>query len=360
MAARFGEAADGLRIAHITAAPQDEQGAPRLRLLFSCGDGGMLIGKGGCHIARLKESTSVSWVVTSNTSASVDRIVAIRGTPEDLAEAIRVLAEHIGEQSRAGARHTVLRFLFPTKSIGAILGPSGSHAERKRAELGIPWLHVHRDAIPFTQERIVEVGGSARTLSAAAAWMLRATMPALVQLQGSSTLYAPVEHGLDQLLLHERCAGSGDPRAGCAWLWRTGRGAPDQPHRQPRRACEGSSYRPRAERQRPRRSPPRSRSPQSRSPARSRSPRPRAKHSRDGKLTEKLVVPDSVAGRLIGRNGKGLAALEERSGARIVLSPRIESIADRVATVVGRRGEVRRACRLIRDSVRSFEDPGSP
>ncbi|KAJ1731416.1 hypothetical protein LPJ61_002544, partial [Coemansia biformis] len=38
--------------------PGPEEKAPTLRLLFSCEDGGMLIGKGGRHIAMLKEATS--------------------------------------------------------------------------------------------------------------------------------------------------------------------------------------------------------------------------------------------------------------------------------------------------------------
>ncbi|KAJ2705860.1 hypothetical protein H4R19_005072 [Coemansia spiralis] len=79
---------------------------------------------------------------------------------------------------------------------------------------------------------------------------------------------------------------------------------------------------------------------------------------RSDTVQEKLVVADSIAGRLIGRNGKHLLSLEERSGARIMLSPRVKSIPDRIATVVGRPGDVRRACALIRENMREFADCG--
>ncbi|KAJ1664636.1 hypothetical protein GGF38_003069, partial [Coemansia sp. RSA 25] len=71
---------------------------------------------------------------------------------------------------------------------------------------------------------------------------------------------------------------------------------------------------------------------------------------------EKLVIPDSIAGRLIGRKGSYLLSLETQSGAQITLSPRVQNMPDRVVTVVGRIDEVSIACRLIRNSVQNFED----
>ncbi|KAJ2791069.1 hypothetical protein GGI18_001392, partial [Coemansia linderi] len=75
-----------------------------------------------------------------------------------------------------------------------------------------------------------------------------------------------------------------------------------------------------------------------------------------GSTEEKLVIPDSVAGRLIGRKGSYLLSLETQSGAQISLSPRVPNMTDRIVTVVGRVGEVSAACKLIKDSVQSFED----
>ncbi|KAJ2514658.1 hypothetical protein H4217_005631 [Coemansia sp. RSA 1939] len=69
----------------------------------------------------------------------------------------------------------------------------------------------------------------------------------------------------------------------------------------------------------------------------------------------KLVISDSIAGRLIGRNGSYLVTLQERSGARITLSPRVQDMPDRVVTVTGSHEQVDRANRLIKTSMRDFQ-----
>ncbi|KAJ2162650.1 RNA binding protein, heterogenous nuclear RNP-K like protein [Coemansia sp. RSA 552] len=346
---------------------EDRPAGAVLRLVFSPEDGGMLIGKGGRHITRLKEATSASWFISGNSPDGVDRMVVLRGSAETIAQAARALATHIGEQSCL--QLPTLRILFPSRSIGSILGPGGTRAEKMRADLGVSQLHIYRDPIPFTHERIVEVSGSPAALEAATEWLLR--LPDLAQHQQATTQYMPVQNGLRQMILRDRqgtaasqsspasseahsmyglfpaaSSGHGRKRSRSALshdLYRPPVPSTSTDHKRPRRASDhGTKTRTRTSR---RHSP---------SPPHSSSRRPpHTDHE------EKLVVPDSVAGRLIGRNGSHLAGLKASSGARIELSPRTKTTADRIVTVAGSASRVSHACRLIRDSVQSFQDQDS-
>ncbi|KAJ2451631.1 hypothetical protein GGI03_006852 [Coemansia sp. RSA 2337] len=53
-----------------------------VRLLFPPEDGGMLIGKDGCHINKLKASTTALWSIKGNNANQEDRVVAISGSAE--------------------------------------------------------------------------------------------------------------------------------------------------------------------------------------------------------------------------------------------------------------------------------------
>ncbi|KAJ2888277.1 hypothetical protein FB639_000749 [Coemansia asiatica] len=55
-----------------------------LRLVFPSEDGGVLIGKNGRHINKLKETTTATWLISSG-HAFDDRIVTISGSVADIA-----------------------------------------------------------------------------------------------------------------------------------------------------------------------------------------------------------------------------------------------------------------------------------
>ncbi|KAJ2285483.1 Poly(rC)-binding protein 2 [Coemansia sp. RSA 355] len=347
-----------------------------LRLIFTHEDGGVLIGKNGRHITKLKETTSASWFV-SRSSDGADRLVVLRGSIEELSNAVFALAQHLGEQadqsrlSESSTQFPTLRFLFPTKCIGSILGLGGANIAKIRADLDVSWLHVFHNAIPFSSERIVEVSGSEASLQAVTSWLLQTTMPELVDLQQTSTVYCPTKNGLRQMQLQER------QRASCDQHSRHTSSSVVQvdkerlSRKRSHSSLEVDSYRPTAvhrdaDRKRPRRSSDNSstrstkhHSPSTRPERYVHSPRHSYTDSNrhvSSEQQEKLVVPDSIAGRLIGRSGNHLSSLKERSGAQIELSPRVPNMQDRVVTVSGRPSQVSSACKLIRDSIRSFED----
>ncbi|KAJ2077523.1 RNA binding protein, heterogenous nuclear RNP-K like protein [Coemansia sp. RSA 988] len=308
-----------------------------LRLIFSHEDGGMLIGKNGRHITKLKESTSASWFITGNSPSNVDRIVVIRGTADEV-----------------------------------------SH--KKRNELGITWLHAHQDSIPFTQERILEVSGPAAALKEAVAWLLCTTISDLAIQQQTSTLYMPTRNGLQQMLQKERRPGTSDQastykvsagesdssythtgrkRSSSAFGTNTYRPASGDAHwparnKRPRHASDSTNGRGRGTNHCECPTNPRRRS----SPLLLSSPSSNSEIKRDRDTrTEKLVIPDTIAGPLIGRNGSNLESLKERSGASIAISPRTHNMPDRIVTVTGKLKEVNCACKLIKSFMRSFDKP---
>ncbi|KAJ2855442.1 PAB1 binding protein [Coemansia erecta] len=388
-----------------------------LRLVFPSEDGGVLIGKNGRHINKLKETTTATWLISSG-HAFDDRIVTISGSVADIASAVRALAQHILSEKAsvspkspkmpeltdhcAKARLLTLNMLFPAKCIGYILGPGGSRVGELRHKRGVSWLHVSTNAVPFTQERVVQASATAQGLETVAATLLHSTKKQLLQLQGLLTLYQPVRNGLQTFLDYERrnsisssssssssnssSSSSGSNVAGQADL-RSRKCLDDvfiksleSTNRSRKRArsmveteshsslsrCRDSL----ADSKRPRRmsdnatSGRRARHSQSRSGSERSVQCSRNEHRRSSRSTgsssqskeEKLVVSDLIAGRLIGRNGIHLESLKTKSGAEIHLSPRVKDMHDRVVTVSGSSGNVRTACRLINESVRAFED----
>ncbi|KAJ1992227.1 RNA binding protein, heterogenous nuclear RNP-K like protein [Coemansia spiralis] len=395
---------------HQAATGEKEEGDLTVRLIFPSEDGGMLIGKDGRHINKLKHNTSATWTITRGNADQEDRIVTICGSLGHVAEAVYHLAEHINVQSRSNNKPRdsesnvlLLRLLFPLKSIGPILGTGGSRIASMRAKPGITRLHIYQDTIPFTQERIVEVCGTTRALETAVRSMLRATKSELNQLQKASILYQPVKNGLCQMILREngqraslfssspssyrphpkKHAQNSPPSSTddtCENRKRSismldlddvdsqvdDRSSSDQ--KRSRRMTDNGEYRYKSSRSHhSARSPDRSAQLRKGESSKTSRSRPPSRHDRNSSSSssdrrrsrderkEKLVIPDSVAGRLIGRSGSYLASLQSRSGAQITLSPRVPEMQDRVVTVSGGSDEVDRACRLIKSSVRGFE-----
>ncbi|KAJ2335290.1 Poly(rC)-binding protein 4 [Coemansia sp. RSA 2681] len=375
-----------------------------LRLLFLPEDGGMLIGKEGCHINKLKASTTATWSIAGSNTNSEDRVVVISSSTESVVHAVHALAEHMDQQQRlatinsgvSGATPALtLRLLFPASCIGLLIGPGGARISKLRADSKISHLHIYRDSIWNTDERVIEISGTRQALCSAVAQVLRETGPSLPKQQAVSVLYKPVHNGFRRLQSRERHSPSSETRTdsyrpssardqhrsrSSSLLGLRGadssRDAPDR-QRQKRRMSDNldSDYKvskrrvseaseagrtpeapyrhDRARRASPpqlkRRSSTSTRSSYSTSSSGKGSPDERSKE-------EKLVIPDSIAGRLIGRKGSYLLSLETQSGAQITLSPRVQNMPDRVVTVVGRIDEVSIACRLIRNSVQNFED----
>ncbi|KAJ1945431.1 RNA binding protein, heterogenous nuclear RNP-K like protein [Kickxella alabastrina] len=350
-----------------------------LRLVFPAEDGGMLIGKNGRHIIKLKESTRANWFITANSSNFEDRIVVIRGTIDNIAHAVHTLAEHINHEQSVGEKDTPqqqqtilsLRFLFPTKVIGFILGSGGSRIEKLRQISGINRVHISNTAIPFTHERIVEITGTDDGLRAAATGLLQATESELTRMQDAATLYKPTKNGLNLFLAQEKILIGGPGPSRSAFDGDHGRKRSrsalvvEQKDSAQRAYSGGKRLRRSSDNAESRESPTKYICPTERSSMRakdghdtsstsSRNSNDNGRYSRG--TEEKLVIPDFIAGRLIGRNGCHLERIKSDSGASIHLSPRVRNMPDRVVTIIGLSDEVRSARKLISKTMRHFED----
>ncbi|KAJ1889879.1 RNA binding protein, heterogenous nuclear RNP-K like protein [Kickxella alabastrina] len=356
-----------------------------LRLVFPAEDGGMLIGKNGRHIIKLKESTRANWFITANSSNFEDRIVVIRGTIDNIAHAVHTLAEHINHEQSVGEKNTPpqqqqqqqktilpLRFLFPTKIIGFILGSGGSRIEKLRQISGINRVHISNTPIPFTHERIVEITGTDDGLRAATTGLLQATESELTRMQDVATLYKPTKNGLNLFLAQEKILIGGLGPSRSAFDGDHGRKRSrsalvvEQKDSAQRAYSGGKRLRRSSDNAESRGSPAKYIWSTERSPVRAKDGRDTSSSSSsrnsndNGRCSrgteEKLVIPDFIAGRLIGRNGCHLERIKSDSGASIHLSPRVRNMPDRVVTIIGLSDEVRSARKLISETMRHFED----
>ncbi|KAJ2862533.1 Poly(rC)-binding protein 4 [Coemansia aciculifera] len=372
-----------------------------VRLLFPPEDGGMLIGKDGCHINKLKASTTALWSIKGSNANQEDRVVVISGSAEGVVNAIQALTEHMDQQqqltatldsSRSASSPLTLRLLFPAGCIGFVMGPGGARVAKLRVDSKISRLHIYRDNISQADERVIEISGTKKALCQAVTLILRETGAVLAAQQSIATLYKPSRNGLRRLQSGDRAASSSELRAdsyvpssskdhprnrsqsllglGEADSSRDGADRPKQKRRMSdnsesdywpskRRVSEvsesgRSSNAAHHQGHTRRESPPQLKRRISRNPlvASNSGKRSIGENSKE----EKLVIPDCVAGRLIGRKGSYLLSLETQSGAQITLSPRVPNMADRIVTVVGRIDDVNAACKLIKDSVQNFED----
>ncbi|KAJ2723828.1 Poly(rC)-binding protein 3 [Coemansia sp. Benny D115] len=182
-----------------------------LRIVFPCEDGGMLIGKNGRHITRLKETTDASWFITSTfgSTSTEDRIVVIRGTLATISHAVLKLAEHIAKEKASNDPLTFC-ILFPVQAIGFILGAGGRRIAKIREMEGVTNLHISKDALPFTQERVVEARGTPQGLKTISYELLHSMQSELPRIQADSILYQPTRNGLRLFLAqdHQNSAGS--------------------------------------------------------------------------------------------------------------------------------------------------------
>ncbi|KAJ2068073.1 Poly(rC)-binding protein 4 [Coemansia sp. S155-1] len=380
-----------------------------VRLLFPPEDGGMLIGKDGCHINKLKASTTALWSIKGNNANQEDRVVAISGSAEGVVnpspnfhlQAIQALTEHMDQQqrktaaldsSRSATGSLILRLLLPAGCIGFVMGPGGARVAKLRIDSKISRLHIYRDNISQADERVIEISGTKEALCHAVTLILRETGAALTAQQSIATLYRPSRNGLRRLQSGDRATSSSEARAdsyvpssskghprnrslsllglGDADSSRSGSDRPKQKRRMSdnsesdhwpnkRRLPEipESGRKPIAAHHKghtPRESPPQLKRRASRNPLVASNAGKRS--TGENIKEEKIVIPDCIAGRLIGRNGSYLLSLETQSGAQITLSPRVPNMSDRIVTVVGQIDQVNAACKLIKVSVQNFED----
>ncbi|KAJ2646919.1 RNA binding protein, heterogenous nuclear RNP-K like protein, partial [Coemansia sp. RSA 1285] len=197
-----------------------------MRCVFPYEDGGIIIGLRGAHLSKLRRAIpAVDWRISNETSDRQDRILVVRGTVDDVAEAFKELSEHFISQgmhidyplqSRSHDSKEVdtdkpfvpIRLLIPHKTCGAIIGQKSETLINTRISCAARRVYVYRERISNSRERIVEIVGTPHAVSRVMKVLGGQIGRTLSSDQRESDPYVPERDGLRKFLSKQ-----GVPRA---------------------------------------------------------------------------------------------------------------------------------------------------
>ncbi|KAJ1666939.1 RNA binding protein, heterogenous nuclear RNP-K like protein [Coemansia sp. RSA 1813] len=189
-----------------------------MRCVFPYEDGGIIIGLRGAHLSKLRRTVpAVDWRISNETNDRQDRILVVKGTVDDVAEAFKELSEHFISQgmhidyplqsrSRGGKEvdtdkpFVPIRLLIPHKTCGAIIGQKSETLINTRINCAARRVYVYRDRIADSRERIVEVVGTPRSIARVMRILGSQIGRTLSSDQRESDPYVPERDGLRNFL----------------------------------------------------------------------------------------------------------------------------------------------------------------
>ncbi|KAJ2555269.1 RNA binding protein, heterogenous nuclear RNP-K like protein [Coemansia sp. RSA 1933] len=197
-----------------------------MRCVFPYEDGGIIIGLRGAHLTKLRNAVpAVDWRISNETNDRQDRIMVVKGTVDDVAEAFKELSEHFISQgmhieyplqsrSRGGKEvdtdkpFVPIRLLIPHKTCGAIIGQKSETLINTRIKCAARRVYVYRERISDSRERIVEIVGTPRSIARVMKVLGAQIGRTLSSDQRESSPYVPERDGLRKFLSKQ-----GVPRA---------------------------------------------------------------------------------------------------------------------------------------------------
>ncbi|KAJ2723829.1 RNA binding protein, heterogenous nuclear RNP-K like protein [Coemansia sp. Benny D115] len=189
-----------------------------MRCVFPYEDGGIIIGLRGAHLTKLRKSVpSVDWRISNETNDKQDRILVVRGSVRDVAEAFKELAEHFisqgmhvdyPTQTRGRGSKEVdtskpfipIRLLMPHKTCGAIIGQRSETLINTRINCAARRVYVYRERISESRERVVEIVGTPRSICKVMEVLGDQVARTLTNDQHESDPYVPERDGLRKFL----------------------------------------------------------------------------------------------------------------------------------------------------------------
>ncbi|KAL9716162.1 RNA binding protein, heterogenous nuclear RNP-K like protein [Leucoagaricus gongylophorus] len=134
-----------------------------LRALVSTKDAGVIIGKGGKHVAELRDQTGVKAGVSKVIPGVHERVLTITGVVKSVAFAVvlalRQLVAANPPSSMASSPSSSLRLLIPHNLMGTLIGRGGATIKTIQDNSGARMV-ASKEMLPQSTERIVEVQGS--------------------------------------------------------------------------------------------------------------------------------------------------------------------------------------------------------
>ncbi|PWA02303.1 hypothetical protein BB558_001561 [Smittium angustum] len=181
-----------------------------VRAVFPYHDGGIIIGARGSHLTKLRRAVpDVEWQISGNTVEHDDRLLVVKGTPEDISEAFCELSRHfisqnaytnIPEFSKSSKNNKdidssepfiAIRFLLPHRTCGSVIGHNNDILNSIRAKSRAYRLKVYHKFFFDSRERIVEVVGTPNSVRKVTLSICRQVEEFLSGDQHSSLLYKP-------------------------------------------------------------------------------------------------------------------------------------------------------------------------
>ncbi|PWA02436.1 hypothetical protein BB558_001413 [Smittium angustum] len=193
-----------------------------VRAVFPYHDGGIIIGARGSHLTKLRRAVpDVEWQISGNTVEHDDRLLVVKGTPEDISEAFCELSRHfisqnaytnIPEFSKSSKNNKdidssepfiAIRFLLPHRTCGSVIGHNNDILNSIRAKSRAYRLKVYHKFFFDSRERIVEVVGTPNSVRKVTLSICRQVEEFLSGDQHSSLLYKPRKNGLNEFLIDQ-------------------------------------------------------------------------------------------------------------------------------------------------------------
>ncbi|GHJ87652.1 hypothetical protein NliqN6_4054 [Naganishia liquefaciens] len=153
----------------LNAGGEDGKGTITLRALISTKEAGIIIGKAGETVAKLRDSTKVKAGVSKVVSGVQDRVLSITGSVDQISEAYGQVANLLLSTPLADPTHLPsngfcsLRLLISHNLMGTIIGRQGQKIKQIQDASGARMV-ASKEMLPQSTERVVEVQGNVEAI----------------------------------------------------------------------------------------------------------------------------------------------------------------------------------------------------
>ncbi|CEG63278.1 Putative KH domain RNA-binding protein [Rhizopus microsporus] len=163
-----------------------------LRALVSTKEAGVIIGKGGSNVAKIRESTGVKAGVSKSVQGIPDRVLTISGTLQGVAKAYSLIANTLSQTLPANNMHMIhLRLLVSHNLMGSVIGRQGVKIKQIQDTWGVRMV-ASKTLLPQSTERIIEIKGTVDGIYSAILDMGRCLMEDKDRAYGT-ILYNPIK-----------------------------------------------------------------------------------------------------------------------------------------------------------------------
>lgn len=133
------------------------------RFLVSNQVAGVVIGKAGATVKRIRSESGVVVSIKSDPAVTTDRVLAVMGTFDNISTALKLILEHLVQVEQPQAE---MAMLIHSAYTGAIIGKAGATIKQLMVDTGAT-LRLSNDPLPGSSEKTCTIGGSIDQILAA-------------------------------------------------------------------------------------------------------------------------------------------------------------------------------------------------